>query len=201
MSRSLNRVMVIGNLGSDPEVRSTSGGTRVATLSVATNRRWTDGSGNEKTATEWHRAVLWEGLADVAEKYLEKGDRVYLEGSLRYRQWEGKDGQTRYATEIHVRELIMLGSAGEGRREAGRGTARRGAPAGDDGGDFSEDALLGGEDDLPFRPSPVAGGIGGGARTGRTDADAGRPDGDSIMAPAAVPAGARHTNLKTGSNR
>lgn len=152
MSRSLNRVMIIGNLGSDPEIRSTSSGTKVATLSVATSRTWTEnGTGNQREKTEWHRAVLWEGLADVADQYLAKGDRVYLEGGIRYRQWEGKDGQTRYATEIHVRNLIMLGSSGGGgRREAGRGTARRGAPAGDDGGDFSEDALLGGEDDLPF---------------------------------------------------
>lgn len=160
MSRSLNKAMIIGNLGTDPEVRSTSGGSRVATLSVATSRRWTSRSGEPQERTEWHRVVCWEKLGEICERYLKKGDRVYIEGRIEYRQWEGQDGQTRYTTEIRARELIMLGSGGEGApqrrtaRSAGHGDAgETGGDAGqssdDDFSDFSSDALAG-EDDLPF---------------------------------------------------
>jgi single-strand DNA-binding protein len=151
MSRSLNKAMIIGNLGADPEVRSTGSGTRVATLSVATSRSWTDRSGQTQEKTEWHRVVAWERLAEICERYLSKGDRVYVEGRIEYRQWEGQDGQTRYTTEIRAREMIMLG----GRGDAG-GTAARGSrpEAGresedDDYAEFSNEALMG-EDDLPF---------------------------------------------------
>lgn len=109
MSRSLNKAMIIGNLGADPEVRSTSSGTRVATMSVATSRRWTDRSGRDQERTEWHRVVAWDRLAEICEEYLSKGDRIYIEGRIEYRQWEGQDGQTRYTTEIRAREMIMLG--------------------------------------------------------------------------------------------
>lgn len=153
MSRSLNKAMVIGNLGSDPEVRSTSSGTRVATLSVATSRRWTDRSGEDQEKTEWHRIVAWDKLAEICERYLSKGDRVYIEGRIEYRQWEGQDGRTRYTTEIRAREMIMLGGRGDGTGFDGSG---RRAPAdreevsdGDDA-DFSEESLMGGDDDLPF---------------------------------------------------
>ncbi len=118
MTRSLNKVLLIGNLGAEPEVRSTASGTRVATLSVATGRQWTNQSGERQEKTEWHRIVLWNnnknsGLADLAEKYLKKGDRVYVEGRIEYRTWEDREGKTRYTTEINARELIML-SAREG---------------------------------------------------------------------------------------
>ncbi len=148
MSRSLNKAMIIGNLGADPEVRSTSSGTRVATLSVATSRRWTSRSGQEEERTEWHRIVCWDKLGEICERYLKKGDRVYIEGRIEYRQWEGQDGQTRYTTEIRAREMIMLGGSGD----AGPAPARRrggyGAPS-DDFAEFSSDAVAG-EDDLPF---------------------------------------------------
>lgn len=153
MSRSLNKAMVIGNLGSDPEVRSTSSGTRVATLSVATSRRWTDRNGQDQEKTEWHRIVAWDKLAEICERYLSKGDRVYIEGRIEYRQWEGQDGQTRYTTEIRAREMIMLGGRGDG---AGRGGSGRRGPAAqqevpdEDDADFSEESLMGGDDDLPF---------------------------------------------------
>lgn len=154
MSRSLNKAMIIGNLGSDPEVRSTSSGTRVATLSVATSRRWTDRSGQEQERTEWHRVVAWEGLAEVCERYLSKGDRVYVEGRIEYRQWEGDDGRTRYTTEIRAREMIMLGGRGEGSAPSGGRGRRRQERAPEEGAeedvDFSEESLMGGEDDLPF---------------------------------------------------
>ena len=150
MSRSLNKAQIIGNLGADPEVRSTSGGTRVATLSVATSRSWTSRSGERQERTEWHRVVCWERLAEICERYLSKGDRVYIEGRIEYRQWEGQDGQTRYTTEIRAREMIMLGGSGDA--SPSRSGGRRQAPSrqrDDDFSDFSSEALAG-EDDLPF---------------------------------------------------
>src|SRR3954464_10323211 len=105
--------MLIGNLGSDPEVRSTTGGNRVATFSLATSRQWNSPNGEKQEKTEWHRCVVWNtkgtGLADVVEKYCKKGDKIYVEGRIEYRQWQDKENQTRYSTEINVRELTMLG--------------------------------------------------------------------------------------------
>lgn len=122
MSRSLNKVILIGNLGADPEVRSTANGSRVATLSLATSRQWNNQAGERQEKTEWHRVVLWNnkgsGLADVAEKYLSKGDRVYIEGRIEYRTWEDREGNTRYSTEVVGREMIMLSPRG-GAYEAG----------------------------------------------------------------------------------
>src|SRR4051794_19541235 len=116
VSRSLNKVTLIGNLGNDPEVRSTTGGNRVATFSLATSRSWNNQSGERQEKTEWHRCVVWNTkgaqLADIVEKYVKKGDKLYVEGRIEYRQWQDKDGQTRYSTEINVRELIMLGGKG-----------------------------------------------------------------------------------------
>lgn len=114
MSRSLNKVTIIGNLGADPEVRSTANGGRVATLSVATSRQWKNAAGEKQEKTEWHRVVLWNNakgakLADLAEKYCHKGDKIYVEGAIEYRSWEDKEGQTRYTTEISAREIILLG--------------------------------------------------------------------------------------------
>ena len=152
MSRSLNKVMLIGNLGADPEVRSTTGGTRVATLSLATSRQWNNQAGERQEKTEWHRVVLWNnrgsGLADLAEKYMKKGDRIYVEGRVEYRTWEDREGNTRYSTEIVAREVIML-SPRAGAVEAAEPVK---APAG--GGaesydDFPE-ALDEEDDDLPF---------------------------------------------------
>src|SRR5688572_11935230 len=109
--------MLIGNLGADPEVRSTSNGTRVATLSVATSRQWNNQAGERQEKTQWHRVVLWNngkgsGLADFAEKYLKKGERVYVEGEIEYRTWEDREGKTRYTTEIKAREVLMVGGRG-----------------------------------------------------------------------------------------
>src|SRR5947208_8428359 len=142
VSRSLNKVTLIGNLGNDPEVRSTSGGNRVATFSLATSRSWNDAAGSKQEKTEWHRCVVWNTkssqLADIVERYVKKGDKLYIEGRIEYRQWQDKDGQTRYSTEINVRELIMLGggsgganrSGGEFDSEAANGSrARAASPA------------------------------------------------------------------------
>ena len=166
MSRSLNKVTLIGNLGSDPEVRSTTGGNRVATFSLATSRTWNDASGAKQEKTEWHRCVVWNSkastLADVVERYVKKGDKLYVEGRIEYRQWQDKDGQTKYSTEINVRELIMLGSprgggdAVDGANRAARpagAKAKAGAAAGAGASDDFEEfpgALQDEDDDLPF---------------------------------------------------
>ena len=161
MSRSLNKVTLIGNLGADPEVRSTSNGSRVATLSVATSRQWKNQSGERQEKTEWHRVVLWNSnyskLADIAEKYCKKGDKVYVEGAVEYRSWQDREGQTRYTTEINGRELILLSGKGDssesfassGSRAAS--AASGAAPAGK-GESFEEfpEALDAEDDDLPF---------------------------------------------------
>lgn len=170
MSRSLNKVTLIGNLGNDPEVRSTTGGNRVATFSLATSRAWNDAAGAKQEKTEWHRCVVWNTknsqLADIVEKYVHKGDKIYVEGRIEYRQWQDKENQTRYTTEINVRELIMLGggsggggrSGGEGEGESANGARPRAAAApakaksgagGDDFEDFPG-ALADEDDDLPF---------------------------------------------------
>jgi len=169
VSRSLNKVSLIGNLGADPEVRSTTGGNRVATFGLATSRSWTSPSGERQEKTEWHRCVVWNSkgsqLADIVEKYVKKGDKIYVEGRIEYRQWQDKDGQTRYSTEINVRELIMLGGArgggggGDHDAEGGAGYTRSRAPAeraksaaGASSDDFEDfpGALNDEDDDLPF---------------------------------------------------
>lgn len=108
----VNKVIIIGNLGKDPEVRHLESGVSVANFSVATTEVYKDrNTGERKDQTEWHNVVLWRGLADVAEKYLHKGDMVYIEGKLRTRSWE-KDGVTRYTTEIVGDNMTMLGTKG-----------------------------------------------------------------------------------------
>ena len=166
MSRSLNKVMLIGNLGSDPEVRSTTGGNRVATFSLATSRQWNSQNGEKQEKTEWHRCVVWNtkgsGLADVVEKYCKKGDKIYVDGRIEYRQWQDKENQTRYSTEINVRELIMLGggrgssgdfdSEGSGRSRAPAAAGAKAATGNASGTDFEDfpGALEETDDDLPF---------------------------------------------------
>jgi single-strand DNA-binding protein len=168
VSRSLNKVMLIGNLGADPDVRTTNSGTKVATLSVATGRQWTGQNGEKQEKTDWHRVVCWNNkvgsqLADVAERFLKKGDRVYVEGRIEYRTWEDRDKQTRYTTEVIARELLLLTPKGGGgggmgepaRARAGAAAAVEGAVAGGEGGkseslDTFPEALDEGDDDLPF---------------------------------------------------
>lgn len=161
MSRSLNKAMIIGNLGADPEVRVVGSGTKVAEFSVATSRQWTDRSGQQQEKTEWHRIIAWgyspdkDGLAGVAERFLKKGDRVYVEGSIEYRSYDDKEGQTRYVTEIRAAEMIMLGGreGGAGSSDSGgRRSARPAAAAASRGGDYDdfEAPALDEDDDLPF---------------------------------------------------
>jgi single-strand DNA-binding protein len=164
----LNKAILIGNVGSDPEVRSVGNGARVASFSLATGRTWNDASGAKQEKTEWHKCVVWNNkagsLADVVEKYVKKGERVYVEGEIEYRQWQDKEGQTRYTTEIKVRELILLGGRGGSddddapapRRNAAparSGAAKSGAAAGGSSSDNFDDfpgALQDEDDDLPF---------------------------------------------------
>ena len=157
MSRSLNKVTLIGNLGADPEVRSTNNGGRVATLSVATGRRWKNQSGETQEKTEWHRVVLWNNkgsnLADIAERYCKKGDKVYVEGSIEYRSWQDREGQTRYTTEITARELILLSGRGGPDGESfspSKASAAAAAPQKSESFEDFPEALDAEDDDLPF---------------------------------------------------
>ncbi|MDR0367012.1 MAG: single-stranded DNA-binding protein [Rickettsiales bacterium] len=101
MAGSMNKVILVGNLGQDPEVRHSQNGDKIVTFSLATSENWKDKNGEQQARTEWHRVVIFSpGLADVAEKYLKKGSKAYVEGSLRTRKWQGQDGQDRYTTEI-----------------------------------------------------------------------------------------------------
>ena len=157
MSRSLNKAILIGNLGQDPEVRSTSSGSRVANFSLATSRRWKGQNGEQQEKTEWHRIVAWNNkgstLADVVERFCKKGDKVYVEGSIEYRSWQDREGQTRYTTEINAREILLLGGRGGGSDDAEGGSmpARVGAAA-KTPASFEEvpEALDAEDDDLPF---------------------------------------------------
>ena len=115
MSRSLNKVMLIGNLGSDPEVRSTTGGNRVATFSLATSRTWNSANGEKQEKTEWHRVVLWGKQAESLTDYLTKGKQIYVEGRLQTRQWDDKEGIKRYTTEIRADKIVLLGGGGGAR--------------------------------------------------------------------------------------
>lgn len=105
---SLNKVQIIGNTCAAPEVREAPNGSKVATISVATNRQWTDKAGEKQEDVEFHAVVLWAKLADVAEKYVEKGKKIYVEGRLQTRSWEDKDGVKRYKTEIVAENMILL---------------------------------------------------------------------------------------------
>jgi single-strand DNA-binding protein len=106
----INKVILVGNLGKDPEVRYLEGGTAVANFSLATSESYKDKSGNRVDQTEWHNIVLWRGLAEVAEKYLKKGNQVYIEGKIKTRAWDDKDGNKRYSTEIVADNMTMLGA-------------------------------------------------------------------------------------------
>ncbi len=151
MARSLNKALLIGNLGSDPEIRTIPSGARVAQFSLATSRRWNDKNGQSQEKTEWHRVVVWDKLVDIVEQYVKKGDRIYVEGEIEYRQYE-KDGVTKYSTEIRAREVLLLGGKGDGVSQrqpamAGAGAGRNGRGS-SDYDDFQAPPFE--EDDLPF---------------------------------------------------
>ena len=156
MAGSVNKVILIGNLGRDPEIRSTQDGTRIANLSLATSESWKDKtSGERKEKTEWHRVAIFnDRLVDIVEKYLHKGSKIYLEGQLQTRKWTDKEGQEKYTTEVVLQryrgELTMLdGRGGEG-GGAGAGSSE---PSNDGGGERGGRKSGGGaelDDDIPF---------------------------------------------------
>ena len=141
----VNKVILVGNLGSDPEVRATPGGQRVANFRLATSRSWTGQDGQRQEKTEWHSIVAWGKLAEICERYLTKGKQVYVEGRLETRSWQDKEGQTRYKTEIVCDQMQMLGRAGDRNGETPNDMPRGGAPE-------ETMAPAGGnaDDDLPF---------------------------------------------------
>ena len=149
MAGSVNKVILVGNLGKDPEVRRMTSGEPVVNLSIATSESWRDkASGERKEKTEWHRVVIFnKNLADVAEKYLRKGSKVYLEGQLQTRKWTDKDGGEKYSTEVVLQnfrgELTMLDGKGEG--GGGGGGGRSGA--GESPASFQRDEM---DDEIPF---------------------------------------------------
>jgi single-strand DNA-binding protein len=156
MARGINKVILIGNLGADPETRAIPSGTTVANLRVATSESWRDKqSGEQQERTEWHRVALFGRLAEIAAEYLKKGSQVYIEGSLRTRKWQDKQGNERYSTEIIGNELQMLGGRGGGgppggaAEGGGRASGQAPAPA------FSEESSGSAgstdfDDDIPF---------------------------------------------------
>lgn len=152
MSGTLNKVMLIGNLGKDPELKVFEGGNSLARFPIATSESYTNRNGEKVTQTEWHTIVVRRGLAEVADKYLKKGDKVFIEGKIKTRSWEDQSGERKYATEVQADNMTMLG----GSREQGGGnygSASAGAPSDAPssnpavgGNDDSNDQ----EDDLPF---------------------------------------------------
>ncbi len=163
MGKSLNKVQLIGNVGKDPDVKTIGSGGRVAEFSLATSRAWNDAGGSKQEKTEWHRCVAWNarggagtGLADIIERYVHKGDKIFVEGSIEYRSWQDKDGQTKYMTEIRVRDLILLSGRSGGDSDfdsSRRAPARKAAVSADTDDDDFEDfprALEDGDDNLPF---------------------------------------------------
>ena len=120
MARGINKVMLIGNLGRDPETRYAQNGSAVTRFSVATSESWKDRtSGEQQERTEWHRVVFFNRLSEIAAEYLRKGSKVYVEGSLRTRKWQDQSGQDRYSTEIVAQEMQMLDSRGGGMQDSG----------------------------------------------------------------------------------
>jgi single-strand DNA-binding protein len=155
MARGINKVILIGNLGADPETRAMPSGSTVANLRIATSESWRDKqTGEQQERTEWHRVALFGRLAEIAAEYLRKGSQVYIEGSLRTRKWQDKQGNERYSTEIVGNEMQMLGGRGGGApaaAEGGGGRSAAAAPAyseesGGGTGSRSEEF----DDDIPF---------------------------------------------------
>ena len=123
MARGINKVIIVGNLGQDPETRYMPSGAAVTNFTVATNESWKDKqTGEQKERTEWHRVAMFNRLAEIAAEYLRKGSQVYIEGKLRTRKWQGQDGQDRYTTEIIADEMQMLGGRGGGGGAGGGGS-------------------------------------------------------------------------------
>ena len=129
MARGINKVILVGNMGNDPEVRYTPAGAAVTTISLATTESWKDKDGNKQEKTEWHRVVFFGRLAEIAGEYLKKGSQVYIEGKLRTNKWQDKDGNDRYTTEILANEMQMLGGRGGDSGQGGFGGGGQSMPS------------------------------------------------------------------------
>ena len=140
----VNKVILIGNLGANPELRYTQGQQAVANLRLATTEKWTDKSGQKQEATEWHRVVVWGKQAEIVGQYLTKGRQVYIEGAIRTRQWQDQQGQKRYTTEIVARNVQMLGGRGERPSDGAEATVPP------DESTIRDDFGGGPDDDIPF---------------------------------------------------
>ncbi|MBS2025915.1 MAG: single-stranded DNA-binding protein, partial [Deltaproteobacteria bacterium] len=155
-SSGVNKVILIGNLGKDPEVRYTPGGQAVANFNIATNETWNDKSGQKQERTEWHRIVAWGKTAELCGQYLSKGRQVYIEGQLQTREWNNKEGVKQYTTEVVAKQVTFLQG---GERGSGGGGARGGKGGGDDFGPPPPG----------FDEGPSGGGGGGGGKGGDDD--------------------------------
>ena len=146
MSNGVNKVILIGNLGADPEVRFTPGGQAVANFRIATSESWTDKNGQKQERTEWHRIVVWGKLAELCGEYLKKGRQCFLEGRLQTREWQDKEGQKHYTTEVVASGVTFLGAP------SGNGGRRNEPPAGDFGPPppGHDNPPAPGDDDIPF---------------------------------------------------
>jgi single-strand DNA-binding protein len=151
---SVNKVILVGNLGRDAELRYTPGGAAVATLNMATTETWNDKGGQRQEKTEWHRVVFWGKVAESLTEYLTKGKQVYVEGRLETRQWNDKDGNKRYTTEIKGDKIVLLGGGGGGGGQRGGGMSRGGGEESMGGGQPSHGADVPDtpltDDDIPF---------------------------------------------------
>jgi single-strand DNA-binding protein len=139
MARGVNKVILVGNLGADPEMKYTPSGTPICTFRLATSETFKDRDGNQQERTEWHRVVAWSRLAEICGQYLAKGRQVYIEGSIRTRSWDDNEGNKRFMTEVVARDVQFLGGGAGGGSAAGGGG----------GGDFGGPPPLG-DDDIPF---------------------------------------------------
>ena len=149
MARSLNKVMLIGNVGSDPEVRMTPSGAKIAKISLATNRTYQDRTGQQQERTDWHRLTFFGKLSDIVEQWVNKGDRIFAEGRIEYSQTQDDQGGTRYWTDIVVSEMVMLGASSGGQAEGGFRN-NPGSGGMDPRGDAGNSPISEPDDDLPF---------------------------------------------------
>ncbi|NTS77248.1 single-stranded DNA-binding protein [Catenovulum sp. SM1970] len=159
-SKGVNKVIIVGNLGQDPEVKYMPNGNAVTNISVATSESWKDQSGQMQEKTEWHRIVMFRRLAEIAGEYLRKGSQVYLEGKLQTRKWQDQNGQDRYTTEIVADQMQMLGGRGQGQEGGFQGGQSAGgfnqAPQ---GGGFNQAPAAGGFNQAPQQSAPQGGGF------------------------------------------
>ncbi len=147
---SVNKVILVGNLGRDAELRYTPGGAPVATLNLATTEIWNDKGGQRQEKTEWHRVVLWGKTAESLNEYLTKGKQIYVEGRLQTRQWDDKDGNKRYTTEIRGDRVVLLGGGGGGGGQRQQPQSRTGAAASGPEDHMGEPVSELTDDDIPF---------------------------------------------------